>query len=508
MTAHEAQTKEIFQDDTPIQTQASSSKGPFPGSDDPPPYETSPTDANRPSCSQGECSGSSSGFAKGFSSLTNSFKALAANFKAKPDPLVNALCQAALRGDVQQMKGLIGQGAKIDGRNDEGNTPLTCTILANQEDAAKFLLAAGVDYSTFGWSEMPPLFLAASVGSVGIAQLILDQKGKINPKSWVGQPYFGDVVTRGNLEGARWLLENGANPSAFTTKGSPVIVNPIKNRNIDMVNLLIKHGANTSANDGTGNCLLALAANLGFWDITKILLDNGAKPDGYTRTGMNLLADSITKRRVDFAKELLLRGADPNSRDLKAQKVLITVLLDAQLQEVDKHELVRHLLLRGASPDASDTKHNQPAICHAMDLGNNDIINLLLQHGAKTKKNMRSGETLLLYAIDHDRPHQAYKLLEHGADPNAADAKGRTPLMTAIMRRQMDLVQELKRRGADVNLGGKISAAELEKFMSEEAENRQFGPGFGSGATSTPGPGSSTNEPPAYDTVMSEGGKS
>jgi ankyrin repeat protein len=92
---------------------------------------------------------------------------------------------------------------------------------------------------------------------------------------------------------------------------------------------------------------------------------------------------------------------------------------------------------------------------------------MMVQAGANTKKKMSSGETLLLYAIDHGRRDQAKLLLEGGADANAADKKGRTPLMQAISRRDTELIKLLKAHGADMNVGGCISPAELAQSMGD-----------------------------------------
>ena len=127
----------------------------------------------------------------------------------------------------------------------------------------------------------------------------------------------------------------------------------------------------------------------------------------------------------------------------------------------DKIDLVRALLMQGADKDATDNTWHMPAICHAMELGNTEILGLLLRHNAKTKKKMRSGETLLLWAIDRGKTEQAKMLLNHAADPNAPDKKGRTPLMQAIVRQDLELIASLKQHGADINLGGLISPADL-----------------------------------------------
>ena len=79
-------------------------------SDLPPSFDeavSSPT----PSSSKGESS--NTGGNKFFSSIANGFKAVTAAMRPKPEPFVMALCQAAARGDVSQIKGFMNAGVNI-----------------------------------------------------------------------------------------------------------------------------------------------------------------------------------------------------------------------------------------------------------------------------------------------------------------------------------------------------------------------------------------------------------
>ncbi|KAF7559529.1 hypothetical protein G7046_g4624 [Stylonectria norvegica] len=363
---------------------------------EPPPYEAPVA------CGSG--SSQNTGFGK---TLSQSFKAFTAGFRAKPDPLVTALCQAALRGDVQQMKGFVLQGTNINGRNDEGNTPLSCAILANQKKAVEYLLSAGADLKSGDWSKTPPLFLAASVGSIDVARLLVSRGANVNEKNWSGQLFFAETVEGGNMEGILFLLQHGANPNTTNLSGRRVIVQPVKKGNVKLTTVLLQHGADVNSNDISGNSLLFLAAAQENYEMTKLLLDHGANPNGRNVSGTSVLADAIAKRRLDFAKNLLERGADANTKDLYGQKILITALKDTQLPESDKYGLIRSLLTYGADANAADNTWKTPAICIAMDNKDPQTLKLLLQHGANANKKMSSGETLLLHAIDNNRAVQA-----------------------------------------------------------------------------------------------------
>ncbi|WZH41028.1 ankyrin repeat-containing domain protein [Fusarium acuminatum] len=495
-----SQTKEIlFISGAQNRSFASSSKGPLPGDSQPPPYE--PAQASMPQSPSGESSSSGSGFAKGLSSLTSSFKAMTSGLWPKPDPLSTALCQAALRGDVQQMSGLLAQGANINGRNGEGNAPLSCAILANQEDAAKFLLGAGADVNSKDM-KMPPVFLAASVGSIGVAKMLINQgTWNANASRMTGQSYFVDVCNSENLEGIKLLLENGSKPNVTNTSGRPVIAQAVKKGNIELVRLLLRHGANPDSSDATGNSILVIAANQDRMDMVKLLLESRTNPNAKGLSGQSVLADCINKRKLDMAEVLLEYGANASAKDLYGHPVLVIALRDSKLSEAEKTRVVKMLLDHGASANVSDGTWGVAAICFAMETGSTDLVRMMLQAGASTKKKMNSGETLLLYAIDNGRRDQAKLLLEAGADANAVDKKGRTPLMQAISRRDTELIKVLKAYGADSNVGGCISPAELAQSMGDLEILQMLG--CGTSTQSRAGPVARPHSPPpGYDTAM------
>ncbi|CAG7563904.1 unnamed protein product [Fusarium equiseti] len=457
------QTKDILLSGSQNYSYASTSKGPMPGGLEPPPYEP----AQASSSQSPSVEPPTSPFTKGLSSLTNSFKAMTSGLWAKPDPLSTALCQAALRGDVQQISGLLSQGANINGRNGEGNSPLSCAILANQEDAVRFLLGAGADTNSRDM-KIPPVFLAASVGSIGVAKMLIAQgTWNANAASWSGQFYFVDVCNSENIEGVELLLENGAKPNTTNLSGRPVLAQAVKKGNIELARVLLKYGANADTSDMSGNSLLSIAASQDRMDMMKLLLESGTNPSSSNLSGVSVLVDAVNKRKLDMAQLVLDHGANASAKDLVGHPVLVLALRDSKLSQNDKIRVVKMLLDHGASPNVSDGTWGVSAICFAMETGSTDLVRMMVQAGANTKKKMSSGETLLLYAIDHGRRDQAKLLLEGGADANATDKKGRTPLMQAISRRDTELIKLLKAHGADMNVGGCISPAELAQSMGD-----------------------------------------
>ncbi|KAK4085131.1 uncharacterized protein Triagg1_121 [Trichoderma aggressivum f. europaeum] len=427
---------------------------------EPPPYtaqveaeiETEAQAETPPAASSSSSSPQASGISWG-SVFRNSFKAIANTLIPQPGPFVSALCQAASIGDIQQIAGFLTQGANINGRNENGKNALQCAILADQEDAARLLLASGASTSGSGWSGMPPLFLAASVGNINSAKMFLGKGASIDEKSTSGQSYFVDVVSSGNLDGIRFLLEQGCSANTKNISGEAVIANAVRKKQMALVELLLEFGAKITSTDISGRNLLAVALDKKDYDMAELLLKKGAKPNAKNLSGMPLLADEINNRRLKTAKLLLDWGADPNTKDWHSQPVLLILIKSSKIAAEDKIDIVRQLFAKGANADVKDCFSKTPAICYAVEAGISEIISLMLQNGAKTTERMQNGDSLLKYAIDHGRKDLTEALLHYGADPNySVGENGVKPVVQALVKQDLDMVRLLREAGADVNV--------------------------------------------------------
>ncbi|ENH72004.1 hypothetical protein FOC1_g10001853 [Fusarium oxysporum f. sp. cubense race 1] len=348
------------------------------------------------------------------------FRALTSGFR-KHDPLVSTLCQAATRGDEQQVSGLISQAANVNGRNEDGDTPLKCAIRYDQVGTACLLLQAGAQSN-----KLPPLFKAASVGSLKIARMLIDSGESIHGKSKTGKPYFVDVVAKGNLDGIKFLLENGAPVNAKNERREEVIVQEIivyavKKGNVELANTLLDHGADPNAESAVKHSILYTAVQSGNADMVGLLLDKGANAKLLNVLGTNALQ----------------------------QPILIKVIRNPFLNNDEKVEVMKMLMANGASPETVDITFGLPAICHAVEIPSTPVVQALLSRAVNTKVRMISGQTLLTYSIDVNRQNTVEALLAQGVDVNEVDGLNRTPLMLALMKLDYNLTAKLMDYGAD-----------------------------------------------------------
>lgn len=378
----------------------------------------------------------------------------------KPDPLVCALCEACARGDTRLVKGLLEQGANIDGKNENRDTPMHVAIQANQVAVAAVLVEGGADLKgALSSAKLPPLFQAAAAGQTGMAQMFLDHGCDPLQTSSYGTPYFYDVVEAGSVDGARLLLEHGCDVESTNSPGRTAIVAAVRRDSVPMAELLIAHGAKArDVGDSSGASLLGCTKNI---EMVRVLLDAGADADSRGSSGCHVLVDAVTDRNLPIAYLLLSRGARGDRSTMSGQPLVITAIRDKQLHVRDKTELVRRLLQRGAKATCKDS--GTPALRYALEQpgGLPDIVAMLLQHGAEANKctmNSKTGETALLYTVRTGKGVEAGHLLKHGANPNegcdgkqSGGSKGMvmlSPLVQAVVRRDADMIRLLRSYGA------------------------------------------------------------
>lgn len=446
------------------------------------------------------------GLSKGLASLSESFRAMTAPFRYKPEPLVVALCEASARGNVNHISSLLGEGANVDGRDMDGKTPLVRAIEAQEYDAVVTLLDRGASKGVADSAKkMPPLFWAADVGDLRIATLLLSRGCSPRDRSVYGRPYFVDTcanapiemvrlmldhgadvstkdaygkevvvhaVEKANLPLVLLLLERGASPAARNTSGTPIVVLALQDyeKRKDIFHLLVERGADVNSKAGTGGPMVVTA--LQDYDknpeVFRLLIERGADVNSTSISGTPMVIEALKSGRIDLVGFLLSRGANPNTHDVMGTSMILIIIKDLKLNPVERMAIIKTLLEYGADPNTVDS-WGWTAMDYILDKGLSEFIPLFLQRGADpNKKVSTTGLTLLMHAIDTSNWDLALQLLKYGANPNVADAKGRTPLLETLRRREFATTKMLIDHGADLNKEGMITPLAFAKASNQD----------------------------------------
>lgn len=77
---------------------------------------------------------------------------------------MNALCDAALKGNLEEVTELVRHGAKVNESDENGNTPLHLAAAKGNKQVVYFLLSAGASPLVPNRQRMLPIHMAAYYG--------------------------------------------------------------------------------------------------------------------------------------------------------------------------------------------------------------------------------------------------------------------------------------------------------------------------------------------------------
>ena len=182
--------------------------------------------------------------------------------------------------------------------------------------------------------------------------------------------------------------------------------------------------------------------------MTLLVLSVTSWCDAQTVKGKSNSEDDAKERSMIDVLRRLGFGVDPET---DPSKLLIEAV------ERNNEKQVVKLLKKGANVDAmrgnpsSGGTSNMSALMFACNLGNTNIVQILLKKGADPNyQDLVVGRTPLWYAVSAKRKDVVRILLENGADPNAKNYVGTTLLMVAKARGNQEIVKLLESKGAKV----------------------------------------------------------
>ncbi|KAL8148991.1 protein VAPYRIN-LIKE-like [Apium graveolens] len=100
--------------------------------------------------------------------------------------LGDALQRAARIGDIHEIKRCLGEGAKVNGKDQNGWTPLHRAAFKGQTESVKVLLDHGANVDVIDNSGYTPLHRAVEAGHVAVALALIGHGAKANMKGLKG----------------------------------------------------------------------------------------------------------------------------------------------------------------------------------------------------------------------------------------------------------------------------------------------------------------------------------
>ena len=237
---------------------------------------------------------------------------------------------------------------------------------------ARPLIHAGIGINARDVQWKLPLGIALDHGDFTTASLLIakgadanakyrDNDGKpvriFHPKEGVKTENLPDetlliVASRqGRLDVMKWLLENGADANAKTSRGQTALMLAAAG-NLEAVTILLTYGADIQSSDARGKNVLAYAARRGTLETIKYLVSQGIR----------------------------FEQADKNDALIEAVRSYQNYHMPNQTESILK---IKYLLADGADIHAKDEKGSTPLIYAA---GNADLVQMLIEQAADFHK--------------------------------------------------------------------------------------------------------------------------
>jgi len=308
-------------------------------------------------------------------------------------PIQSRLRSEQGAGGVRRGRGGAPAGAQTGART--GGDPADDFVAA--ADAAAAASAFGRQRNTEGGG-LTPLVYAARQGDLETVKVLVEAKADVNQRTNYGWTPLLTATQNRNYQIARYLLEHGANPNIANKGGWNPLYLATDNRNIEggdypvrapdmdhleFIRLLLDHGANVNARV----CGTQSTATLCKGDSTETrtiftmqwLYEDGATP--FWRAAQS--------GDTELMKLLLAKGADPkiptahNVTPLAVASGIGWVEgITFEWSETRNLEAVKMCLDAGIDPNVADDE-GRTALHGAAHKGRSDVVNLLVEHGAR-----------------------------------------------------------------------------------------------------------------------------
>ena len=414
-----------------------------------------------------------------------------------------ALLWAAHRGDVAEVRRLIGAGADVSLANHYGATAMSEAATQGETDIIAALLKAGADVNSPNAEGETALMEVTRTGRVDAARLLLAHGANVQAReTWGGQTALMWAVTQNHPDMMKLLIEHGADVNArstihdwqrkVTAEGRPKdmhrggltpLLYATRDGCVPCTQLLLQDGADVNLPDPDKVSPLEMALLNLHWDTAKLLIARGADIHGWDEWGQTPLYVAVDMNTVPASAH-----GDQPSTDKTQGLEIITLLLDhganpnAQLMVAPP---LRNAVLDRNSDQMITT--GATALLRATRGADIPAMKLLLAHGALVDLPNVDGVTPFLAAAGAGRNMPATrgrfrteaqaietaKLLQAaGANVNAATQSGETALHSAGLRGWSDMVSYLAQCGVNLDAAARSGLTPLDYAMG------RYQPGF------------------------------
>jgi ankyrin repeat protein len=224
----------------------------------------------------------------------------------------------------------------------------------------------------------------------------------------------------------------------------------VESKNRDLITKWIAKGAEIDHVGQDSKTSLYRVFIKGNHDLAQFLVQSGAKversdlPTPSELIEKQIFQGQVLTNMVDF---LLSNGVSSDSLD-KSGRPLISVAV-----MVGNADIVQLLINKGAKVDPAQKINDMGPLMMAVNFKNEAIARMLITAKADVNEiNRSTGVSILSRAMKLNLYSLAEHLLNSGALPNVDKSSDNNPLMQAILAQNLNFVKILVAKGSDVNI--------------------------------------------------------
>ena len=361
---------------------------------------------------------------------------------------------AAQYGHVEIMQFLLDKGADVRVQDNLKRMPIHVAAQYGQFDCVELLLkediqtvnkTVGKDFlDQVECASGTPLHQACKYGHHKVAILFINNGVDLTIKNANG---------RDPIEEARYFDHHDLADQleCFYQKGHELLA-LFENKNWEKAHSFLNTNALLYVNARNSNRAtpLHIAASEGKDELLSLLIEKGAYLFSKDNDGRTPIAISYVSCKYEFTRRLLYYGSKLIPQEL--EKEALTGIHEA-VENNNVSEVVSEIGRDSESINSLTRSGLSPLMLAAVQ-GNETIVNLLLESGAKVEQTNERGETALIWASAFQgREKIVESLLAQGAHPNCQSQLGMTPLHWAALEGNNGIASVLLKNRAKPDVG-------------------------------------------------------
>ena len=377
------------------------------------------------------------------------------NVNSRSDSFKTPLMRAAMNGHIECMKLLKQSGADEFAVDAKERTALHMAVASSQLAVVKWLLENYLPPKADLLRHRPSILVRAT----DVVKGVRSQRNLREASDAEGSKplHIAAELDKGRM--VKILVAAGVDIESKDNRGRTPFHRAILSKRRDSFDTLIRSGAHIAAVDAKSATSLHLAAEAGQVDMIETLLAKGAKPWDFDGNGNQPIHSAVRGGNVSAIKAFVADRTNLDKRTKLGQTLLHLACLEKDL------DVATYLLTKlvDVNPWAAPSSGVLQALSHTKVKGSSmtplhyaccmrdfEMAVLLLDHEALVNAPTPEGATALMMAVETEDTNMVNLLLQRGAKVNAKIPGSLiTALHLAARRGDLETVQQLCRKGAD-----------------------------------------------------------